>query len=68
MQIGKNMPLALVTILLALWLIGEVTDHTFGGLVHILFLAALAIFGISLIVEKRRVSDKPNREQGFFSN
>jgi len=62
------MQLALVTILLALWLIGEVTDHTFGGLLHILFLAALAIFGISLIVERRGVSDKPNREQGFFSN
>jgi len=62
------MPLALVTILLALWLVGEVTDHTFGGLLHILFLAALAVFGISLIVERQRVSDKPNREEGFFSN
>ena len=51
--ITKNMPLVSVIILLALWLIGEVTDHTFGGLLHILFLIALVVYGIILFAEKR---------------
>ena len=54
----KNIPVVLVIILLLLWLIGEVTDHTFGGLLHILFLAALVVYGIILVIEKRRISEK----------
>ena len=52
------MPVLSVIILLGLWLIGEVTDHTFGGLLHILFLAALVVYGIILGIERRRISEK----------
>ena len=50
----------LIVILLVLWLMGEATDHTFGGLLHILFLAALVVYGISLVVERRLIINEPH--------
>ena len=60
------MPVLSVIILLGLWLIGEVTDHTFGGFLHILFLIALVVYGLILIMERRSISEKPNPEQKVF--
>jgi len=62
------MPTTLVVILLVLWLMGEVTDHTFGGLLHILFLAALVLYGISLVAERRKITGHQQSERGFFSH
>jgi len=55
-----NMQYTLIVILLVLWLMGEATDHTFGGLLHILFLAALVVYGISLAVERRLIINEPH--------
>ena len=60
------MTFTLVTILLVLWLIGEVTGHIFGGLLHVLFLAALVVYGINLVVERRAISDHAHSGRGFF--
>ena len=57
---GGNMQYTLIVILLVLWLMGEATDHTFGGLLHILFLAALVVCGISLVVERRLIINEPH--------
>jgi len=57
---GGNMQYTLIVILLVLWLMGEATDHTFGGLLHILFLAALVVYGISLAVERRLIINEPH--------
>jgi len=54
------MQYTLIVILLVLWLMGEATDHTFGGLLHILFLAALVVYGISLAVERRLIINEPH--------
>ena len=62
------MPVLSVIILLALWLIGDVTDHTFGGLLHILFLIALVLYGIILIVEKTQYLGRTTSEKRRFLN
>jgi len=51
--VRKNMSVAVIVILLVLWLVGVVTAHTFGGLLHLLFLAALIVFVANLISPKR---------------
>jgi hypothetical protein len=45
----------ILVVLFVLWLLGVVTSYTFGGLIHILLLVALAIFVINLIQSRRRV-------------
>ncbi|HWY44988.1 MAG TPA: lmo0937 family membrane protein [Candidatus Sulfotelmatobacter sp.] len=43
-------------VLFALWLLGVVTSYTLGGLIHILLLAALAVFTINMIRGRRRTA------------
>jgi hypothetical protein len=43
----------LFVILLILWALGLVTSYTFGGLIHILLLLALAVFLIRIIQGRR---------------
>ncbi|MEP6848525.1 MAG: DUF5670 family protein [Acidobacteriota bacterium] len=47
------MQAVVITALLAFWLVGEVTANTFGGSLHLLFLAALAIFVVNLVRERK---------------
>ena len=47
------MSAAIIVILLFFWLVGVVTAHTFGGLLHLLFLLALVVFVINLLTPKR---------------
>lgn len=42
-------------ILLVLWLIGVVGSYTFGGLIHILLVIAVAVVIIQLITGRRAV-------------
>lgn len=42
-------------ILLVLWLIGVVGSYTFGGLIHILLVVAVALVIIQLITGRRAV-------------
>jgi uncharacterized membrane protein YtjA (UPF0391 family) len=44
----------LLVILLVLWLLGLLTSHTFGGLIHILLVVAVIIFVVNLITGRRR--------------
>jgi len=39
----------LIVILLILWLLGFITAHTFGGLIHILLVVALIVIVVRLI-------------------
>jgi len=41
-------------VLCVLWLLRMVTSYTMGGLIHILLVAALAMFSINLIQRRRR--------------
>lgn len=43
----------IIFILLLLWLIGVVTTNTFGGVLHLLLVIALAIFIIRLLTGRR---------------
>ena len=43
----------LIAVLLVFWLVGVVTAHTFGGLLHIFFVVALIVFVISLVSDRR---------------
>jgi hypothetical protein len=45
----------LVVLLLILWLLGMVSSYTFGGLLHILLIVALAAFLIGIIQGRRPV-------------
>ncbi len=40
-------------ILVALWLVGLVTANTFGGVLHLLLLAALVIFFVQFFTGRR---------------
>jgi hypothetical protein len=42
-------------ILLVLWLIGVVGSYTFGGLIHLLLVVAVAVVLIQLITGRRAV-------------
>ncbi len=42
-------------ILLILWLLGLITAHTFGGVVHVLLVIALVVIVIRLIQGRRAV-------------
>ncbi|MFH1754504.1 MAG: lmo0937 family membrane protein [Candidatus Latescibacterota bacterium] len=40
-------------ILLILWLLGLITSHTFGGVIHVLLIIALVVVVVRLIQGKR---------------
>jgi hypothetical protein len=42
--------------LLVLWLVGTITAHTFGGAVHALLIAAIAIVLIRIFQDKKPVT------------
>jgi hypothetical protein len=42
-------------ILLILWLLGLVTGHTLGGIIHILLVIAIVVVLIQVIQGRRRV-------------
>ena len=42
-------------ILLILWLLGLVTAHTFGGVIHVLLVIALVVIIVRLIQGRRAV-------------
>ena len=43
----------ILVILLVLWLLGIVTSHTMGGLVHLLLVVAVIIIVVRLVSGKR---------------
>ncbi|HXA00037.1 MAG TPA: lmo0937 family membrane protein [Candidatus Dormibacteraeota bacterium] len=43
-------------VLFAVWILGVVTSYTLGGFIHILLLAALAVFTINMIRGRRRTA------------
>jgi hypothetical protein len=43
----------IVFILLVLWLIGLVTSHTFGGMLHLLLIVAAIVFVVRLLSGRR---------------
>jgi hypothetical protein len=43
----------IIAILLIMWLVGLVTAHTFGGVLHILLVIALAVLVFRLITGRR---------------
>ena len=45
--------LTIAVILLVLWLLGLVSSYTIGGLIHILLVAAIVIFLVSVIQGRR---------------
>ena len=44
----------ILVILLVLWLLGIVTSHTMGGLIHILLVVAVIILIVRLVSGRRR--------------
>lgn len=50
------MILTLVVILLVLWLIGVVTTHTLGGLLHVFLVIAIVMLLIR-VIQGRPISD-----------
>lgn len=47
--------LTIAVVLLVLWLLGLVSSYTIGGLIHILLVAALVVFLVSVIQGRRPV-------------
>ena len=45
----------LAVILLILWLLGVITSHTLGGLVHILLVVVLIVMILQLVQGRRRL-------------
>jgi hypothetical protein len=45
----------IIVILFVLWLIGLVTAHLFGGLLHILLVIAVVLFIVNLLTGRRTV-------------
>jgi hypothetical protein len=43
----------IIVILLFLWLIGLVTSHTFGGMLHLLLIVAAIVFVVRLLSGRR---------------
>jgi hypothetical protein len=43
----------LVVVLLILWLLGLVTSHTFGGIIHVLLVVALIMVVVRLFQGRR---------------
>jgi hypothetical protein len=49
----RNMLWTIFVILLVLWALGLVTSYTFGGLIHILLIVALAVLVVRIIQGRR---------------
>jgi hypothetical protein len=47
--------LTIAVVLLVLWLLGLVSSYTIGGLIHILLVAAVVIFLVSVIQGRRTI-------------
>jgi hypothetical protein len=47
--------LTIAVVLLVLWLLGLVSSYTIGGLIHILLVAAIVIFLVSVIQGRRPI-------------
>ncbi len=45
----------IIVILLVLWLVGLIAGQTFGGILHVLLVVALAIFLVRLLTGRRAV-------------
>jgi hypothetical protein len=45
----------IIVILLVLWLVGLVAGETFGGILHVLLVAALIVFWFRLLAGRRVV-------------
>lgn len=45
----------IIAILLVMWLLGMVTANTFGGVLHVLLVVALAVFILRLITGRKVV-------------
>jgi hypothetical protein len=46
----------ILVVLFVLWLLGVATSYTLGGLIHVLLIAALAIFVFNWIQGRRRAT------------
>jgi hypothetical protein len=46
----------ILVVLFVLWLLGVATSYTLGGLIHVLLIAALAIFVFNWIQGRRRTT------------
>jgi hypothetical protein len=53
---GGRMLWTIIGVLLVLWLIGTVTAHTAGGLIHVLLLIAVAVVLVRIIQGRRPVT------------
>jgi Family of unknown function (DUF5670) len=49
------MLLTIIAILLILWILGLITSHTFGGLLHIIIVVAVILLVIQLVSGRRRL-------------
>ena len=47
--------LTIAVVLLVLWLLGLVSSYTIGGLIHLLLVAAIVIFLVSVIQGRRPI-------------
>lgn len=47
--------LTIAVVLLVLWLLGLVSSYTIGGLIHILLVAAIVVFLVSVIQGRRPI-------------
>ena len=45
----------LIVLLLILWILGLITNMSFGGLVHLLLVIALVVFVFKLVTGRRKV-------------
>jgi hypothetical protein len=52
---GVETMLTIAVVLLVLWLLGLVSSYTIGGLIHILLVAAIVIFLVSVFQGRRPV-------------
>lgn len=52
-------------ILLVLWILGVISNYTFGGLVHLLLVAALVVLVLSLAEGRGRFAVRLNRNLGM---
>jgi hypothetical protein len=50
------MLMSIFVLSLVLWLVGVVTESTFGGFIHVLLLVAVATAGIGIIQRRKRAS------------
>ena len=52
---GVKTMLTIAVVLLVLWLLGLVSSYTIGGLIHILLVAAIVIFLVSVFQGRRPI-------------